>query len=154
IQLKPCGGPSGTVVQHLRNRVPGGMPWVRRALGFVGGAVVFWLIVDALWAPPAGIVAQGALLGGLTSLLAIAIALVYRSHRIVNLSAGDLGAVPGALAVLLVVSSGASWILAFSTGIVASLALGAVVEVLIVRRFSHAPRLSLTVATIGLAQLL
>jgi branched-chain amino acid transport system permease protein len=130
------------------------MPRLWRGLGFVGGAVAFYLVVDALWAPPAGIIAQGALLGGLTSLLAIGIALVYRAQRIVNFAAGDLGAVPGALAVLLVVSSGASWLLAFCTGIVASLALGAFIELLVVRRFFRAPRLSLTVATIGLAQVL
>ncbi len=55
---------------------------------------------------------------------------------------------------LLVVSSGASWLLAFVTGIVAAIALGAAVEFLVVRRFFRAPRLILSVATIGLAQLL
>jgi branched-chain amino acid transport system permease protein len=43
---------------------------------------------------------------------------------------------------------------AFPIGIVVAVLLGIVVEVLVMRRFSKAPRLILTVATIGLAQLL
>ena len=62
---------------------------VRRVVGFVGAAAVFVVAVEVLWSPPAGIIAHGALLGGLTSLLAIGIALVYRAHRIVNFVAGD-----------------------------------------------------------------
>src|SRR5205814_1844269 len=107
-----------------------------------------------LWGPPAGIVVQGALLGGLSALLALGLALVYRANRILNFAQGDLGAAPASLAVLLVVTSGASWLVAFATGLVAALALGAAVEVLVIRRFFRSPRLILTVATIGLAQVL
>jgi len=127
---------------------------LRRALAVVAGAAVFLLVVQWLWGPPAGIVVQGALLGGLTALISLGIALVYRANRILNFAQGDLGAAPASLAVLLVVSSGASWLLAFVTGIVAAIALGAAVEFLVVRRFFRAPRLILSVATIGLAQLL
>jgi ABC-type branched-subunit amino acid transport system ATPase component/ABC-type branched-subunit amino acid transport system permease subunit len=126
----------------------------RRALAWALGTIVFLLLVQLLWGPPAGIVVQGALLGGLSALLALGLALVYRANRILNFAQGDLGAAPASLAVLLVVTSGASWIVAFTTGLVAALLLGAAVELLVVRRFFRSPRLILTVATIGLAQVL
>ena len=118
------------------------------------GAVLFLLLVQLLWSPPAGIVVQGALLGGLSALLALGLALVYRAHRILNFAQGDLGAAPASLAVLLVVSSGASWLVAFVAGLATAVVLGALVEILVIRRFTRSPRLVLTVATIGLAQVL
>jgi branched-chain amino acid transport system permease protein len=125
-----------------------------RALAVVAGGAVFLLLVQLLWGPPAGIVVQGALLGGLTALISLGIALVYRANRILNFAQGDLGAAPASLAVLLVVSSGASWLVAFLTGIASAIVLGAVVELVVIRRFLRAPRLILSVATIGLAQVL
>jgi branched-chain amino acid transport system permease protein len=127
---------------------------VVRALAVVAGGAVFLLLVQLLWGPPAGIVVQGALLGGLTALIALGIALVYRANRILNFAQGDLGAAPASLAVLLIVSSGASWLVGFLTGLVAAVVLGAVVEFVVIRRFFRAPRLILSVATIGLAQVL
>ena len=118
------------------------------------GAALFLLLVQLLWSPPAGIVVQGALLGGLSALLALGLALVYRAHRILNFAQGDLGAAPASLAVLLVVSSGASWLVAFVAGLATAVVLGALVEILVIRRFTRSPRLVLTVATIGLAQVL
>ena len=56
---------------------------------------------------------------------------------------------------LLVVSSGASWLVAFvDRHRRRASSLGAVVEFLVIRRFFRSPRLILTVATIGLAQVL
>jgi branched-chain amino acid transport system permease protein len=126
----------------------------RPALRWVAVAVVFLLLVQLLWGPPAGIVVQGALLGGLSALLALGLALVYRAHRILNFAQGDLGAAPASLAVLLVVTSGASWLVAFAAGLVTAVVLGVLVEVLVIRRFFRSPRLVLSVATIGLAQVL
>ena len=123
-------------------------------LAVVAGGAVFLLLVQLLWGPPAGIVVQGALLGGLTALIAVGIALVYRANWILNFVEGDLGAAPASLAVLLIVSSGASWLVGLVTGIVAAIVLGAVVELAVIRRFFRAPCLILSVATIGLAQVL
>src|SRR5206468_3355831 len=127
---------------------------VRPALAWVLGTAAFLVLVQLLWGPPAGIVMQGALLGGLSALLALGLALVYRANRILNFAQGDLGAAPASLAVLLVVTSGASWLVAFATGIAAAVLLGAVVEFLVIRRFFRSPRLILSVATIGLTQVL
>jgi branched-chain amino acid transport system permease protein len=126
----------------------------RTAFTWAGGVLVFLVLVQLLWGPPAGIVVQGALLGGLSALLALGLALVYRAHRILNFAQGDLGAAPASLAVLLVVTSGASWIVAFAAGLATAVALGVLVEFVVIRRFFRAPRLVLSVATIGLAQLL
>lgn len=101
-----------------------------------------------------GLVLQGLTLGLLTSLVALGMALVYRANRIVNFAQGDLGLVPAALAIDLVLFSGLPYLAALGVGLVAALAVGAAVEVAVVRRFSRSGRLLLTVATIGLAQLL
>ncbi len=107
-----------------------------------------------LWPAPLGILVQGVVIGGLTALIAFGIALVYRANRIVNFAQGDLGAVPTMAAVLLIVSAGLPYFVALPLGIVLAIGLGAVIEFLIIRRFAHAPRLILTVATLGIAQLM
>jgi ABC-type branched-subunit amino acid transport system ATPase component/ABC-type branched-subunit amino acid transport system permease subunit len=132
------------------------MRWssVLRALVYLAGAGLFLVAVQVFWGPPAGIVVFGALVGGLTALISLGIALVYRANRILNFAQGDLGFAPASLAVLLIVSSGLSWLAAFVIGIVAAFVVGAVVEFVVIRRFFRAPRLILSVATIGLAQVL
>jgi ABC-type branched-subunit amino acid transport system ATPase component/ABC-type branched-subunit amino acid transport system permease subunit len=127
---------------------------VRPVLVGAAAAVAFLVVVQILWGPPAGIVVQGALLGGLSALLALGLALVYRAHRILNFAQGDLGAAPASLAVLLVVTSGTSWLVAFVAGLASAVVLGVLVEALVIRRFFRSPRLVLSVATIGLAQVL
>jgi branched-chain amino acid transport system permease protein len=104
-------------------------------------------------APP-GIVARGVIVGGLTALLALGMALTYRSSRIVNFAQADLGAVPAVVAVSLVSVTGVGYLLGVVAGLASAVVLGAVVQVVIIRRFAAAPRLVLTVATIGLSQLL
>ena len=55
---------------------------------------------------PLGVIVNGALVGGRIALIALGIALVYRANRVINFAAADLGAAPGTLAVLLVLSLG------------------------------------------------
>lgn len=113
------------------------------------------LLFQQLFLPATlGVVVDGALYGGRIALIALGIALVYRANRIVNFAQGDLGGVPAVLAVMLVVGWQWSYWLGLVVGLAAALVLGALVETLIVRRFETAPRLVLTVASIGLAQLL
>jgi branched-chain amino acid transport system permease protein len=57
-------------------------------------------------------------------------------------------------AVLLLVGPGLPYFVALPLGLLVALVLGALVEFVVIRRFSKAPRLILTVATLGLAQLL
>lgn len=103
---------------------------------------------------PAGAFIRGTVLGLLTALLAIGMALVYRANRVINFAQADLGYVPTALAVGLVVFNGLPYLLGLSVGLVGSIVLGAIVELALVRRFVRSPRLVLTVATLGITQLL
>ncbi len=113
------------------------------------------VVVQQLLLPlPPGQVVLGLVLGLLTALLALGMALVYRANRILNFAQGDLGLVPSTLAVSLVNLGGLAYLPALGIGAVAAVALGAVVELAVIRRFFRAPRMILTVATIGLSQLL
>ena len=126
--------------------------------------VVLTAIAVVLWDPTLGIVIQGALVGGISALLAVGIALVYRANRIVNFAQGDLGVVPALLAILLIAPdqaggppdwmTGLPYLVAVLVGLGAALLLGFLVEKLFILRFSRSPRLLLTVATIGVAQIL
>lgn len=102
---------------------------------------------------PAGVVVLGIVIGGLYALLATGLVLVYRSNRVINFAAGELG---GAAAVLTVLLWFRGWSFGASVGagIAVAIVVGATIEVLVIRRFQKAPRLLLTVATIGVAQLL
>ncbi len=103
---------------------------------------------------PAGAWIRGVVIGLLTALLAIGMALVYRANRVVNFAQADLGFVPTTLVIGLVAFSGWPYFVAMGLGLLAALVLGVVVEMAIIRRFAHSPRLVLTVATLGLGQLL
>ena len=128
---------------------------VRSSASALAGVLGFYFLIQWFWPSPIGVLVQGLVIGGLTALIAFGIALTYRANRIVNFASGDLGALPASLAVLLIVSDiGLPYFLALPIGLAAAIALGAVVDFLLIRRFFKAPRLVLTVATIGLSQLL
>ncbi len=132
----------------------------QRLWATAGAAVVAFFVVQRLiigeirYPAPPGIIVNGIVIGGLTAMIAFGIALVYRANRIVNFAQGDLGGVGATLAVLLIVGPRVPYFVAMLTGIAGAVVLGAVVELLVIRRFFRAPRLILTVATIGLAQIL
>ena len=107
-----------------------------------------------LFPVPVGVWIQGAVLGLLGSLMAVGLGLTYRLNKVINFAQGDLGTAPAVLAVGLVAFSGVNYFVGLATGLVASVVLTALVEFVVVRRFRRSPRLILTVATIGLAQLL
>ncbi len=126
-----------------------------RRYGPAAAALAVLLFAIAAWRVPTGVLVQGAIVGSLTSLVALGLALVWRANRVINFAAGDLGSVPATLAVLLMVSTLAlSWWVALVVGLAAALLVGAAVELLLVRRFANSPRLILSVATIGIAQVL
>lgn len=140
---------------------PATRPWddprVRSVARVVGPAVLI-LIGQAIFFPipfgAPGVYLYGITLGLLTALVALGMALIYRANRILNFAQGELGLVPTVLAVCLTAYSGVPWIVSLVLGIAAALLLGGLTEFLIVRRFFRAPRLILTVATIGVSQLL
>jgi branched-chain amino acid transport system permease protein len=127
---------------------------VRRRLAFLAPLVGLVVLQQVVFPAPMGIVLDGALFGGRIALIALGIALVYRANRVVNFAQGDLGALPAVLGVMLVVAWGWSYWAGLAVGLVGAVVLGVLVEGLIIRRFFTAPRLVVTVATIGLSQVL
>ncbi|MBA3765028.1 MAG: ABC transporter permease, partial [Actinobacteria bacterium] len=117
--------------------------------------VAAWFVFQALIprGTPAGIVLQGVILGGLNALLAIGIVLVYRTNRIVNFAQGELGGTAAVFFVLLNTVAGVPFVLAAIAGLIVSMVLSALVDIVVIRRFESSSRLLPTVATIGIAQL-
>lgn len=103
---------------------------------------------------PPGIVVQGVVIGGLDSLIAMGLILVYRSIRVINFSQAALGGLASALSILLVTGSHWSYWLAVPVGIAAAVVTGFLCDLLIQWRFADSPRLIVTVATIGIAEIL
>jgi branched-chain amino acid transport system permease protein len=129
-------------------------PRVRRACNWVAAGLALYWVVDRLWPAPAGVLIKGAVIGGLYSLIALGIALVYRANRIINFAQGDMGGVPASLAVLLIAVSHWSYFAAIPVGLLSGVVLGVLIEFVVIRRFAKAPRMVLTVATIAVAQIL
>jgi branched-chain amino acid transport system permease protein len=117
-------------------------------------ALVITVVSLTLFPVPAGVAVEGLILGLLGAMVAVGMALIYRASRILNFAQGELGTAPAVLVVCLVVYAGWNYMLALSVGLVASVLLGALVELAVIGRFFRSPRLILTVATLGLAQLL
>jgi branched-chain amino acid transport system permease protein len=129
-------------------------PRVNRGLTYLAAAVAFYFVQQWFWPAPIGVLVLGVVIGGLTAMIAFGIALIYRANRVINFAQADLGGAPASLAILLIVGRNWPYLLAMATGLAAALVLGAFVEFVIIRRFFKAPRLILTVVTIGLVQLL
>jgi branched-chain amino acid transport system permease protein len=141
----------GGLAARTRAGVPAGvsafLPTVGPAVALVG--------VQLVWFPmPLGAWVRGVVIGLLVALLALGLALVHRANRVVNFAQADLGFVPCSFVVGLVVFWGWPWLAGLGIGLVLAVLLGAVVELAIIRRFRNASRLVLTVATIGVTQLL
>jgi ABC-type branched-subunit amino acid transport system ATPase component/ABC-type branched-subunit amino acid transport system permease subunit len=123
----------------------------------VGAAVVLAIVATCVISPshaPFGIVLQGALFGSVIGLQALGLVLTYRSDRIINFAYGSMGGVGGTIAVMLYLAQHWSWPAAIAAGLASGALLGALTEIFVIRRFARASRLILTVATIGLAQVL
>ena len=135
-------------------RPPAGDTRMRGVAQSVGPAVAILVAQLVLFPAPAAIVLQGFIVGGLTALVALGMALIYRSNRILNFAQADLGFAPTVVAFLLLTESGVPYPLAVLAGLVIAVALGATTERVVIRRFVRSPRLLVTIATIGLSQVL
>ncbi|MGH9038232.1 MAG: ABC transporter permease [Acidimicrobiia bacterium] len=125
--------------------------------GLLAVAVVAaWLVAGVVLpkGAPLGVVLTGLVLGDATGLLAIGLVLIYRTNRIVNFAYGSIGGVAGLVAVNLFLQKDWNYFAAMVAGVVCGMAVGGLVEVAVIRRFAGSSRLVLTVATIGLAQVL
>lgn len=165
------GGPTGGDPTGGGDGGPGGgagpegaSVWQRLRALPVLAKVVLWLVgLGALWVllqvllpdgAPLGVVLSGAIIGSTTGLTAVGLILIWRANRVINFANGAMAGLAGLTAVHLFVTWGWPYWATLVIAPLLGLLVGALVEVTVVRRFAHAPRLVLTVATIGLAQLL
>jgi branched-chain amino acid transport system permease protein len=132
----------------------------RRAQLIVGAVVVAYAIAAVAGGPhgyihrkaPIGIVLLGVVYGSVTALGAIGLILIYRANRFINFAHGALGSMVGVLAIGMVKVHGLDYWIALVLAVAVGGAVGAVTEIVVIRRFSKSPRLVLLVASIGLAQ--
>jgi branched-chain amino acid transport system permease protein len=132
---------------------------LRWAIG-IGALVVAYVVAEVVSGrngyvfhrAPLGIVLEGVVYGSVTSLGAMGLILVYRAQRFINFSYGAMGSLVGALAIGMVKVHGLNYWIALVGAVVAGAVLGALTEVVTIRRFEHSPRLILLVASVGLAQ--
>ena len=132
----------------------------QRTAAVVGAIAVAYLLVDAGAGgfvhrrAPLGIILLGVVYGSVTALGAMGLILVYRANRFINFAHGALGSMVGVIAIGMVKVHGVPYFLALPVAVAVGAIVGALVEFLVIRRFRNATRLVLTVASIGLAQLL
>lgn len=100
------------------------------------------------------IIVIGALSGLAYAVLAAGLVLVYRATKVINFAHGEIGAFGAAILAKLVLDLGWNWVLSFVLVLVIGGALGALIELTVIRRLFNASRLVILVATIGVAQLL
>ena len=99
------------------------------------------------------LVFDGVVSGLVIGLLAMGIVLVYRATRVINFAVGNMGLVGTSLLALLVVNWGVPFWPAAAVALIVGVLYGVVVELIVVRRLFHAPRVVMLVATIGIAGL-
>src|SRR5690606_2017735 len=135
-RLEVSGRDTGRQPNHPGRRAIAATRRLHPALTAAGPAVALVAVQQLLFPAPAGIVVRGLVVGGLTALVALGMALVYRANRIINFAQADLGLAPTILAFLLLDRSGVPYPVALVAGLAAALALGAVTERTVIRRFA------------------
>src|SRR5665213_1402194 len=133
-----------------------GKGMVTRPIGVVVIFLALWAIVGHAFAKglPLGIILLGLIYGSLYALVSIGLVLVYRGSRVINFAQAEFGVLAAVVAIELAVTYHVNYFLVMLVGIVGSILLGGIINGVIIRRFRRSSRLILTVATIGLAQLL
>ena len=119
------------------------------------GAIAAFFVASAAFPKglPFGIVLLGLVIGGLNSLTAMGIVLIYRASRVLSFAQADIGGLAAGVAVVLVTGKGFPYFVALPIGLAVAVGSGALIDATVVRRLFNAPRLIVTVATIGVAQL-
>ena len=149
LRAHPVGGPIATLIV-------GYVVLVELAAQFAFGQVDLGFAQIGLGqlVIPREVFLLGAILGTLYGLIGMGLILVYRANRVINFAQAQLGAVPAVFALLLVAFKGWNYFVVLVIAVVGAALLGVGVERTVVRRFADAPRLILTVATIGIGFLL
>jgi branched-chain amino acid transport system permease protein len=102
---------------------------------------------------PVAILFQGLVTGALSGLIAIGLVLIYRTARIINFAQAAIGTVGAIFAYNMAIVYHVPYGVAFAGGVVVCCLAMVLIELLLIRRFFEAPRLVMTIVTIGLAAL-
>jgi branched-chain amino acid transport system permease protein len=147
-----------------RNEVdPSSWAWLRELTWFIAALLILVGLRGELPSigtslvastPTIGVMAFGFVVGGLNALMAVALILIYRTNRIINFAQAEIGVFGALVFQRLADINGWPYFIALPVGVASAAALGGLVEYGIVRRFHKSSRLILTVATIGLAQVI
>lgn len=97
---------------------------------------------------------SGVVVGGIYGLIALAIVLVYRGSRVLNLATIEIGTLGVFLAWALIEELNMPWVAGAAAGVAAAALVSFAFERLVVARMVDATRLTVAVATIGLGALL
>ena len=122
------------------------------AARLAGGSLLFLLVVRLFFPYSIPELTQGLALGSLYGVIAVGLILIYRTNRIINFAAAAIGAVPAIFGLLLDVQNGVPYLAMLPVAIIGGAVVGGLVDIVVIRRFARAPRLILTVVTIGVAQ--
>ena len=130
------------------------LPPVVRPLVGVVGVLGSWAVLARVLSRglPPGIILLGVVLGSLTALTAMGLVLIYRAARVINFAQVAIGSAAATLTLELANIRHWSYWAAAGAGLAFAAVLGAAVDLLVIRRFFSVPRLILTLATVGLAQ--
>jgi len=129
-------------------------PAAQRSIRTFGPALAVLALQLVVWPISIGSFVSGIVIGSLGALGALGLALIWRANRIVNFAQGDLGTLPVTLVLLMFEAWKLPYLAGLGIGLLTAVVLGALVELLVIRRFTKSSRLIVTVATIGLSQLL
>jgi branched-chain amino acid transport system permease protein len=143
------------MIEHFAERLREDRLTQGLTAGVLAYALLYWVpgspLPDKL---PWGVIVQGVIFGTSYALLAMGLILIYRTTRIVNFAYGAMGAMPGSITVGLFLAKGWNYWVAIAFGVIVGVLTGAAIDIFVIRRFARSSRLVLTVATIGLAQLM
>ena len=92
----------------------------------------------------------GLIAGGIYALFAVGVVLVYRGTGVLTFANGEIGTAALFLAAILINDVGLPWLVGALVAVAFAVALGALFELLVVRRMIGADPVSVAVATVGL----
>ena len=115
---------------------------------------LFLAAVTYFFEPTKEVYASALPRGCLYGLISVGVIVIYRTNRIVNFAVAAIGAVPAIFAVILSTTKGWPYLPVLLIALIGGPLLAGLIDIMVIRRFSDSPRLILTVATIGVAQIL
>jgi len=134
----------------------GRLPFDSGYLLTLAGVAIFmgWAVVIHAPRLPAEILILGLVFGSLNGLSSLGLVMIYRTNRVINFAQAEIGGVTAVLAAELILVRGWPALPSFAIALVCAALAAFLIERCVVRVFFNAPRLVLTVATIGVAQIL